>query len=429
MSVKLLKFKPVSPKLKILYRKSRYKVLYGGRASGKSFGIGEALIHLSNSHKIRILCIREIQKSIKESSLRLLVQTIDRLGLTDNFEVLKTEIRNLMTGSIFLFEGLGTNPDKIKSLVDIDICWFEEAQQGSQESFDVMIPTIREKGSEIWLSYNPRLPSDPVSIMFQSGTLPPGTLIEKMNYYDNPMISDEILKEIEHLEKINPDAKLHIYDGDFQQEGDDLFISLKSVIAAQRRKTTVNISVPTIAGLDVARYGNDRSCLVIRKGSEIKKIYLWSKLGTIELHKKVVTKVIEEGIDVLITDGGGVGGGISDLLYETYKNGNITTIEYNSSNKPKNSKKYLNKRAEVWDSMKEWLAKTGKIPLNTELEGQLSTIKYFINAKEQIQLESKDDMKKRGVKSPDIADALSMTFDTQTKDNKKLLAKLYGTDY
>ena len=134
--------------------KSRYKVYYGGRGSGKSFNFASALIFKASQEKIRILCAREIQKSINESVHSILTKQIEALGLLDKFTITDRSI-SCVNGSEFIFEGLFRNQNKIKSLDGIKYVWVEEAESISEESWDLLIPTIRENDSEIWVSFNP----------------------------------------------------------------------------------------------------------------------------------------------------------------------------------------------------------------------------------------------------------------------------------
>ena len=130
---------------------SRYKVYYGGRGALKSWGIAEALVRLADEACIRVLCTRELQSSIDDSVHRLLQDTIERVGLQANFIIENKSIRSL-TGSEFIFRGVRHNYKEIKSTEGVDICWVEEAQTVSRDSWNVIIPTIRKEGSEIWIA-------------------------------------------------------------------------------------------------------------------------------------------------------------------------------------------------------------------------------------------------------------------------------------
>ena len=154
-------------KLEFLFRPARYKVAYGGRGSAKSWTFAQALLILGSKQKLRILCAREVQKSIKDSVHKLLSDQIKRLGLGSFYQILNTEIRG-KNGTEILFSGLSDQTaDSIKSFEGVDIAWVEEAQTVTKRSWDIFRPTIRKAGSEIWVSYNPELDTDATHVMFR----------------------------------------------------------------------------------------------------------------------------------------------------------------------------------------------------------------------------------------------------------------------
>lgn len=192
--------------------KYRWKILYGGRGSGKSWSICEALVFLSTLADIRILCVREVQNSIKDSSYQLLVDTVSRLGLEGDFRITNDSIENKRTGARFFFKGLHNN-QALKSTEGVDICWVEEAQTVSEESWRVLIPTIRKTGSEIWVSMNPNLPGDPSTKRFVDST-PPGAFKIKLNYDQNPYFKGSPLEaEMEYMKRVDYTGYLHVWEG------------------------------------------------------------------------------------------------------------------------------------------------------------------------------------------------------------------------
>lgn len=195
-----------------LWHPHRYKVFYGGRSSGKSWAIAEALIQLSDIGKVRILCCREIQNSIRDSSYQLLKDTSYRLGLESHFTFLDSEIRNELTGSRFIFKGLLRNDQSIKSTEGIDFCWCEEGQTISETSWQTLIPTIRKEGSEIWVSFNPLQTDDPTTKRFIESP-PPGAYVRKVNYDENPYFTEEMRAEMEYDKRTDYEKYLHIWEG------------------------------------------------------------------------------------------------------------------------------------------------------------------------------------------------------------------------
>ena len=173
------------PKLECLFHPSRYKTLYGGRGAAKSWGIGRALLVQAASKQLRILCAREIQRSIADSVHKLLVDQIQGIGLGGFYDVTDAKITG-KNGSEFFFAGIrGQSIENLKSYEGVDICWVEEAQVVSKRSWDVLIPTIRKEGSEIWISFNPELDTDETYLRFVQNP-PKDSQVIFMSWRDNP---------------------------------------------------------------------------------------------------------------------------------------------------------------------------------------------------------------------------------------------------
>lgn len=201
-------------KLKPLFDDYRYKVLYGGRAGLKSWSIARALILNSvNKAPYRVLCTREFQNSIKESVFKLLVDQIEAMGLTNYFKITNNEISNKW-GSQFIFTGLHNNVTKIKSMEGIDAVWVEEGETVTENSWSILIPTIRKPGSEIWISFNPFQEEDPTYQRFIVNT-PPNAIVIKTNWADNPWLSAEVLAEKDYLKEVDYDSYLYVWEGEF----------------------------------------------------------------------------------------------------------------------------------------------------------------------------------------------------------------------
>ncbi len=206
-----------SPKVKFLFKHKRFKVLYGGRASGKSWAMARALLILSSQKKLRILCAREIMKSIKKSVHALLADQIVALGLEDQFLIQQAEIKNLKTGSIFSFDGLATNTvASIKSYESVDICWVEEGQTVSEKSWEILLPTIRTTGSEIWICFNPELETDPTYKRFvvNKELFGKDIISVLINYTDNEFFSEESRIQMEYDKARNDGSYEHIWLGE-----------------------------------------------------------------------------------------------------------------------------------------------------------------------------------------------------------------------
>jgi phage terminase large subunit len=199
-------------KLKFLFAPCRYKVARGGRGSGKSWGFARALLLQGMQQRLRVLCAREVQVSIKQSVHQLLKDQIYLLGLEFFYTVYDASIRGL-NGTEFTFTGLSTlTVDQIKSYEGYDICWVEEGQTISKRSWDILIPTIRKESSEIWISYNPDLETDETHQRFTVNQ-PDNCVNVEMNWRDNPWFNDVLEEERRYCLKYRPDDYDNIWEG------------------------------------------------------------------------------------------------------------------------------------------------------------------------------------------------------------------------
>lgn len=200
-------------KLRFLFSPARYKVARGGRGSGKSWGFARALLIIGSQKTTRVLCAREVQKSIQQSVHQLLKDQIEALGLSGFYEVLATEIRG-RNGTQFFFSGLSDQTaESLKSFEGVDVCWVEEAQAVSKNSWNILIPTIRKPESEIWLTYNPQLESDETHQRFTMNP-PPECVNVELNYSDNPYFPQVLESERQHAKaSMKPEEYDHIWEG------------------------------------------------------------------------------------------------------------------------------------------------------------------------------------------------------------------------
>jgi predicted phage terminase large subunit-like protein len=184
--------------------KYRHKVFWGGRGGAKSQTFAKALILLAIQHKLFIVCGREIQKSIEDSVKKLLDDTIEQLGLKDYFHSTHNRIICKTTDTKFSFIGLRYDTDGVKSLEGCDIFWGEEAQSFSAASIEDVFPTIRKPGSEIWLSYNSKTGLEPVHVRFVTIGGGKRDLVRKVNFYNNPFCTAEMLEEAALCKAVSP---------------------------------------------------------------------------------------------------------------------------------------------------------------------------------------------------------------------------------
>ena len=218
----------IPPFYRFMVEPHRYKVVYGGRGAARSWTFARLLVGLASSRKLKILCAREFQASIKESVHQLLSDQIEQMGLSTFYTIQSASIKS-GCGSEFIFKGLRVNPTEIKSLEGIDIAWLEEAQSVSNESLEILIPTIRKDGSEIWISMNTGEIQDPTYQRFVLNP-PDDCVTRKATYADNPYFPATLEKERCYLQRVDPDAYSHIWEGDPKSVSDSCIFKNKYII-------------------------------------------------------------------------------------------------------------------------------------------------------------------------------------------------------
>lgn len=195
---------------------ARYRGAYGGRASGKSWFFAGLMIerHYQKQPSFSV-CIREVQKDLKHSAKRLLEIMISKMGLEPFFTVQENQIRT-PGGGLIIFQGMQShNSESIKSLESYDVAWIEEAQSVSQRSLTLLRPTIRKDGSEIWATWNPRFPTDPIDVFLRGEQLLQDSVVLRVNYHDNPWLPDIMREEMEYDKGRDHDKYAHIWLGEY----------------------------------------------------------------------------------------------------------------------------------------------------------------------------------------------------------------------
>jgi phage terminase large subunit len=201
----------IAPKFDFLMRPAPFKVMYGGRGGAKSISVGRTLAIMGAQRKLRWLCARETMASLKQSSYFLLKNQIQKMGLP-GYEFTKDRIYNL-NGTEFTFAGLKGNEQGIKSYEALDGVWVEEAANVSQDSWDALLPTVRKKKAEVWVTFNPLLETDPT---YQIWVLnpPPGTVCVKVGWEDNPWFTEMLRVQKDHMLATDPVKYRHIWGGE-----------------------------------------------------------------------------------------------------------------------------------------------------------------------------------------------------------------------
>ena len=205
---------------KPLLQNARYKGAKGGRGSGKSHFFADEVIERSLREKCDIVCIREKQKSLKFSAKKLLETKIAKYGLSDYFTIQHDLIKNKW-GNVIIFEGMANHTsDSIKSLEGFKYAWFEEAQNCSQLSLDLLLPTIRMENSEMWFSWNPRSEQDPIERLMVSDKKPKNSTTVHVNYDHNPWFPSTLRDEMEYMKRTDPDKYAHVWLGEYQKNSE-----------------------------------------------------------------------------------------------------------------------------------------------------------------------------------------------------------------
>jgi phage terminase large subunit len=430
-----------NPYFKPFIQRARYKVAYGGRGSGKSFFFAELAVEVARRIKTVILCARELQGSISDSVYKLLCETIDRLGYTNEFDIQKQTIVHLATGASFVFSGIKNNVTKIKSIQGVGICWVEEAEAVTKDSWDVLIPSIRgDKNAEIWVSFNPKNILDDTYQRFIINPQPE-SIVLKANYDVNPYFYETPLPiEMEECKRRDEDLYRHIWLGEPVADSEMAIIKPKWIEAAvnAHKKLGFEAAGKRILGFDVADEGEDANAIVGRHGSIVFSMDEWRGQDVIYSADKVYQDALEANIDKVVFDSIGVGAGVKAQF--SRKKGRIQTVGFNAGGKvykpeslympgKKNKDMFANIKAQAWWIVRDRFYKTwravehgDKYPADEliSLDGGIKDIDYLkaelsrpqvdYDQNGRVKVESKKDMKKRGIPSPNRADALIMAF-------------------
>ena len=392
----------------LLTEKKRIKFYYGGRAGGKSYAFADSLLLKGRQQKLLIACLREIQDSIKDSVYKLLCDRIALYELND-YQIYETRIENTMTGSKFIFKGLrDQDVQHIKSLEGVDIAWIEEAQTISKRSWEILEPTIRKDGSEIWISMNRELENDPLWVLVAAHP-DERTMVKRVNYSDNPFCPEEVKIQAEKCRQRNPDDYAHIWLGEPIKQGHTKLIS-SDLVRRAFQQTILTSSSPLVIGLDVARFGDDSTVFCFRQGRLCLKFLSYEKLDNVAVANLTTGFIKDYQPKRIFMDIGGQGAGVFDILKDRGYGEIIRGIYFGE--KAINEERYFNRRAEMWDSVQSWLMSQPQVqlPKDEALFDELTGINKKYDRRGRLQLEEKEEIKKRLGRSPDKADALALTF-------------------
>jgi phage terminase large subunit len=408
-------------------RPARFRVLYGGRASSKSHEFATMLIVLMLRSRITVLCTRAFQNRIEDSVKNLLEQKIDFLSVSDQFITTKTNI-TCVNGSRVLFYGLSRNTAEIKSLEGVDICWIEEAQFITEQMFDILAPTIRKEGSEIWATFNPENRND---FFYKTFVVEKksNSIVKKINYTENPFLSDTMLGEIKEFKTSSATKGRfgHVYLGECNDSGNSCIpysIFANSITSKYKKSKTL------IIGVDVGDGGEDPSAVCLYDTDTIVDCYeIEHKRDDFEfLADKIMSILTGYKNYVLKYDSVGVGAGFGAIMRMKIKKVGVKcdVVRFVASNSPthknsfyrsageatqiKNKDLFMNLKIQQWVLFRDKLLNGELLLYNNikyldKLKIELSTPSIVAKEDRKIRLESKDELKKRGVPSHNLADS------------------------
>ncbi|MBE6467055.1 MAG: PBSX family phage terminase large subunit [Alphaproteobacteria bacterium] len=406
----------------LLITQKRIKFYYGGRGGGKSYAFADSLLLKGRMEKLLIACLREVQDSIKDSVYRLLCDRISFYQMKD-YKILESRIENKITGTKFIFKGLrDQDAQKIKSLEGVDIAWIEEGQSISKKSWDILSPTIRKDGSEIWISMNRNEENDPLWVLLAANP-DERTMVVKVNYYDNPFCPEELKIQAQKCKKEHPDDYAHIWLGQPLSQSSAKLIAPTDVKHAFESKIS-SCDSPLVIGLDIARFGDDSTVFCFRRGRYCQRFEVLKKQDTVSIANYCQGIIQAHNPARVFLDVGGIGAGVYDILYSRGFRSTIRAINFGS--KAILEDRYVNRRAEMWDNARAWLCQElpVQLPCDDELLNDLCSVNKKYDSLGRLQLESKDEIKKRLGRSPDKADAFVLTFAEPVYDVGK--AKTFG---
>lgn len=422
----------------------RYRVMYGGRGSGKSFNAAKMAAVHGAVEKLRFLCTRELQNSIKESFHMELKNAIaSDEWLASQYDVGVDYLRHKTNGTEFIFKGLRHNIEGVKSMAQIDVLIVEEAETVPHASWIDLLPTIRASKSEIWIIFNPKSRGSWVAQTFIENEQPPRTVSAEVNWTDNPWFGVEMQEMRQHDERnMTPELYHHVWEGGYLEAEDGTIIRrswLEACLDAHKVFPDLAWTGQRVVGYDVADDGGDKNATASIYGSILEALDEW-KGGEDELVKstlRVLTtaksfKAVQIGYDSI-----GVGASVGSILNENkwrkhFKfNAGAKVAQpkkfYSREGKITNEDMFSNLKAQAWWNLADRIRNTynavtkgetftademfsisSKIPLKmrNQLIDELSTPLRDFDRNGRVKVESKDDLKKRDIKSPNVADAI-----------------------
>ena len=432
------------------------KVMRGGRGSAKSHSAIRIILARMQATRTHVGCFREIQKSIADSIKQTIESVIEDLGIRDEFYITDKEIRHMATGSKMVFAGLYRNVTSIKGMDWIDIAFCEEAENISEDSWNVLVPTLRKPGAELIVCYNPKNILDATHLRYGPGVCAAYTdetetvrysITKQINYCDNPFFTETSRIQMEQMRKDDPDLYDHIWLGMPNADSEQAIIKPSWIQAAVDAHLLLEFEPEgdKVVGQDVADEGKDTSALCYAHGSVVLDIDEWKGKDTNYTARRCYAYAVERKADKLVYDSIGVGAGVKAELnqlrakkgntgdafgiYGFNAGGGVIDPTHMYATGKLNSDMFYNVKAQAWWKLRDRFYKTyraikegaeypadelislsSKLPHLEKLKAELSRPRVDYGDNGKVKVESKKDMAKRQIPSPNLADALIMCY-------------------
>ena len=390
----------------------RHRLIVGGRGKGASWSIARILLLEGMLDPLFILCVREVQKTIKYSVKKLLDDTIAYYHWEWFFTSTDNEIRG-MNGTLFVFIGIHDyNADNIKSFEGADRCWIAEAQSMARRSINILRPTIRKDGAVFWWDMNPRYETDPVYVDYMKND-DPNAKVLILNWRDNPWFGKSMVQEKESDYARNEEEALHIWEGKLRNEG-ELFVCPSALVEQAMANKIDDIVGDWAVGADIAHQGGDGIIFYKRCGNRVIDTYK-SKNQNVPQTTRDLALFIGDTDMLLNIDNGHVGAAVADLLEEEpYNFTNVNRVNFGGT--AQDTEHYYDTVTEMYYTMRDKFPYID-IPNDEELKNQFIQRKYFYTngrkGYEVMKIESKKEFKEHAYNvnpSPDEADACVLCF-------------------
>lgn len=380
------------------------------RGTGKSVNAHRVAVYFADNCRMKVLCLREFQNSIADSSKSEIEEAIYESGTQDRWEIQQMYIKNKVTGSIFMFRGVNAKPKKLKSLKGIDLVISEECEDFTAEIVSILIPTVsRNKGASFWWLGNVGDRNSFMNQYFVENEPPPNTIVLKSTYLQNPYLPIDFIQAAEHLKRTNEVLYRHVYLGEYIEDHQRYLITSVNFGIALRYPNDI-----CVIGVDIAREGGDRTVFTVRIGKNIVKIISHASMTIDKLVMELNVLSREFNPDYINVDSTGHGAWVPDAL----KASGIVVHGVCFSEKARSEDKYKNKRTELYGMYSQFKEAGGMIaPIYKEYErGIIDASRFTYDKKDRPALVPKEEYKTKSGVSSDIEDSIMLSLETHGND-------------